>query len=410
MPADPPEQFVNRVAVTGLGPVSSIGSGISIFADALFSGNSGISRISRFDPSGFPYQHAGEVVGFDPAHYLRRLDPAEWGRSSQLAAAAARLAVADARLDPHRIDPTRAHAIIGTTSGESAVIEAVTAQLVAAGFPGQDPALLAQLPANRIAHAVSMELGLEGESLTIANACSASNCAIGYGYDLLSDGRADVVLAGGAESVCRWIHAGFYRLGAVADNVCAPFDRDRAGLLTGEGGAVLVLETFEHARARGARIYAEVLGYAVNCDASHPVAPDLDGISACMRAAHLDAGVKPSDVDYISAHGTGTRVGDQVEGQAILDVFGPEPPPVSSIKSMIGHTMGAASAFGAIASILAIDRGLLPPTMNFGSVDPGLAGLDTVPNAARPATVRVAQNNGFAFAGDNAIVMLGAVA
>lgn len=404
IPAEP------RVAVTGLGPVSSIGIGAAAFAAGLRAGRSGISRIESFDPSGFPYQNAGEVHDFHPDSQLRRLDPARWGRSSQFAAAAARLAAKDAGLDPERVDPYRAHAVIGTTSGESQVMERVTAEVVDSGFAGVDPALLAQLPANRLAHAVSEELGLRGESLTLATACSASNYAIGYAYDLLVSGEADVVFAGGADSVCRWAHAGFFRLGALTGQACAPFDRDRSGILTGEGGAVLLLETFEHARARGARIYAELLGYGLNCDANHPVAPDRASIAACMRAAHRNAGVKPADVDYICAHGTGTPANDTVEAGAIVEVFGDQPPPVSSIKSMIGHTMGAASGFGAIASVLAIDQGFLPPTVNWANPDPELAAIDPVPNAARPAEVRVVQNNGFAFGGNNAIVMLGAVA
>ncbi|MFD0900341.1 beta-ketoacyl-[acyl-carrier-protein] synthase family protein [Actinomadura sediminis] len=397
-----------RAAVTGLGPVSSIGVGAAAFADALRAGRSGISRITGFDPSGFPYQNAGEVRGFDPAAHLRRLDPARWGRSSRFAASAARLALEDGGLDAGAFDPRRAHAVIGTTSGESQVAEALTAQIVDGGFAAQDPALLSQLPAGRLANAVSAELGLRGESLTIATACSASNYALGYAYDLLVTGEADVVLAGGADSVCRWAHAGFHRMGALAEKACAPFDRNRSGILTGEGGAVLLLETFEHARARGARVYAELLGYGLNCDARHPVAPDAASVAACMRLAHRNSGVKPEDVDYICAHGTGTPTNDLVEGKAVLEVFGDRPPPISSIKSMIGHTMGAACGFGAIAGVLAIDQGFLPPTVNWAEPDPGLPGIDAVPNTARTAQVRVVQNDGFAFGGNNAIVMLGA--
>jgi 3-oxoacyl-[acyl-carrier-protein] synthase II len=400
---------VTRVAVTGLGPVSSIGTGSAAFASSLRAGRSGISRITSFDPTGFPYQNAGEVRNFDPADHLRRLDQERWGRSSQFAASAAVLAAHDGQLDVDSVRPGRAHAVIGTTSGESTVVEALTAQMVNVGFPAQDPELLRQLPASRLANAVSEELGLSGESLTIATACSASNYAIGYGYDLLVTGEADVVFAGGADSVCRWAHAGFYRLGALTESACAPFDRDRSGILTGEGGAVLLLETFEHARARGARILAELLGYGLNCDANHPVAPDAASIAECMRLAHRNSGVKPEEVDYICAHGTGTPANDLIEGRAILEVFGPTPPPVSSIKSMIGHTMGAASGFGAIAAVIAINHGFLPPTVNWLNPDPELAGIDPVPACARPGTVRVVQNDGFAFGGNNAIVMIGAV-
>lgn len=401
---------MTRVAVTGLGPVSSIGTGVLAFADSLRAGRSGISRITGFDPAGFTYQNAGEVRDFDPRTHLRRLDPDRWGRSAQFAASAARVAVADARLDLDRIDRERAHVVIGTTSGESVVAEALTGQIVDGGFAAQEPVLLEQLPAHRLSGAVSAELGLYGESLTIATACSASNYAIGYGYDLLATGEADVVLVGGADSVCRWAHAGFHRLGALTESRCTPFDRDRSGILTGEGGAALLLETFEHAAARGARIYAELLGYGLNCDAKHPVAPDVTSVAECMRLAHRNSGVKPEEVDYICAHGTGTPANDLVEGRAIIEVFGGTPPPLSSIKSMLGHTMGAASGFGAIACVLAIAYGFLPPTIHWTAADPELAGIDAVPNTARPARVRIAQNDGFAFGGNNSIVMLGAVA
>lgn len=400
---------MTRVVITGLGPVSSIGVGAWEFAAALRAGRSGISRITSFDPGGFPHQNAGEVRGFDPARHLSRIDPSRWGRSSQFAASAARLAVADGHLQLDRVDPERAHAVIGTTSGESAVLEMVTAQIVEGGFPAQSADLLAQLPANRLANAVSSELGICGESLTIATACSASNYAIGYAHDLISTGQADVVLAGGADSVCRWAHAGFYRLGALAQDVCAPFGRGRSGILTGEGGAVLLVESLDHALARGARVYAELLGYGLNCDASHPVTPDSASIAECMRIAHRNSGVKPADVDYVCAHGTGTQVNDLVESRAIVEVFGATPPPVSSIKSMIGHTMGAACGFGAIASVLAIDQGFLPPTVNWTGHDPDLLGVDPVPDVARDAEVNVVQNDGFAFGGNNAIVMLGAL-
>ena len=398
-----------RVVVTGLGPVSSIGTGAASFAAALRAGRSGISRISSFDPDGFPHQNAGEVPDFRPADRLRRLDPARWARSSLFAAAAARLAADDGRLDIADTEPGRVHALIGTTGGEAATIDAVAGQVLSDGFAGLDPALLTQLPACRLAHAVSDELELTGESVTIATACAAGNYAIGYAYDLLASGEADAVFAGGSDSVGQWVHAGFYRLGALTKDACAPFDRDRSGILTGEGGAVLLLETLEHATARGARIYAEVLGYGLNCDATHPVAPEPESIAACMRTAHLNAAVKPADIDYICAHGTGTPTNDSVEAQAIFTVFGDTPPAVSSIKSMIGHTMGAATGFGAIAMALAIRQGFLPPTINWTNADPAMAGLDPVPNTSRDATVRVAQNNGFAFGGNNAIVIFGAV-
>lgn len=400
---------MNRVVITGLGPVSSIGIGAAAFSVGIRQGRSGISTISSFDPAGFPHVRAGEVTDFAPEAVLRRLLPAQWGRSSQFAAAAARLAVQDGGLDLDQVATDRVGSVIGTTSGESQVIDALAGQFVGPGICAAESRLFRQVSAARLAHAVSAELGITGESVTLATACSASNYALGYAYDCLASGEADAMLAGGADSVCRWAHAGFYRLGALTEYACSPFDANRSGILTGEGGAVLLLETLSHATRRGARIYAELLGYGLNCDAQHMVAPEPASISACMRLAQRNAGIKPEDVDYISAHGTGTPANDAVEAQAVLEVFGDRPPPMSSIKSMLGHTMGAASGFGAIASALAITEGFLPPTVNWSTPDPALGAIDPVPNTARPAQVNVVQNNGFAFGGNNAITILGAL-
>ncbi|MEU1947873.1 beta-ketoacyl-[acyl-carrier-protein] synthase family protein [Streptomyces sp. NPDC020125] len=399
-----------RVVITGLGPVSSIGTGVTAFGQALRAGTSGISAISSFDSSGFPHYMAGEVPDFDPKALLRTLATSEWGRTSLFAAAAARLAVEDAGIDEKVLAGAAAGSSIGTTSGESQVIEALTAEWVHSGLDQITPAYAAQVPASRLAAAVNQELGLTGEAVTLSTACSASNYALGYAYDQIVTGDADYMIAGGADSVCRWAHAGFYRLGALTEKVCSPFDKDRSGILTGEGGAALFLESLESATERGAHIYAEVLGYGLNCDANHMVAPDPVSIAECMRRAHHNAGIAPADVDYICAHGTGTPANDAMEAQAVAEVFGTRPPPISSIKSMLGHTMGAASGFGAIASALAIDEGFLPPTTNYRTPDPELPAIDPVPNESRPAQPRVVQNNGFAFGGNNAITILGRVA
>ncbi len=400
---------MTRVVVTGLGPVSNIGIGVSAYEAALRAGASGISPVQSFDASGFPHRNAGEVTEFDPGAILTSLTLDDWGRTSQFASAAARLAVTDAGLDPSALPSGSAGVAMGTTSGESVAVEQVVARIVADGLPGVLEPEWARLPAQHLAEAAATELGLSGPVITIATACSASNYAIGYGYDQIASDEVDVMVVGGADSVCRWAHAGFFRLGALAETSCSPFDAERDGMITAEGGAALLLESLPHARARGARIYAEVLGYAVNCDAKHPVAPDQSSIAGCMTTALDHAGVKPSEVDYVCAHGTGTKANDLTEVAALRDVYGDHLPPVSSVKSMIGHTMGAASGFGAIASVLAIARGFLPPTVNFTTLDPALGDLDPVANVAREATVRVAQNNGFAFGGNNAITVFGAL-
>jgi 3-oxoacyl-[acyl-carrier-protein] synthase II len=212
------------------------------------------------------------------------------------------------------------------------------------------------------------------------------------------------MLCGGADAMSRKSFSGFYRLGAIAPEVCQPFDRNRKGILTGEGAGMLLLESLESALQRGAPIHAEVLGYGLTCDANHPVAPDQKSIATCMRVAHQNAGIRPGDVDYISAHGTGTQANDQTETAAIREVFGSAPPPTSSIKSMLGHTMGAASALSSIACVLAMKEGFIPPTINHVEDDPNCL-IDCVPNQARPADLRIVQNNAFAFFGNNAIVI-----
>ncbi|OLR93674.1 beta-ketoacyl-[acyl-carrier-protein] synthase family protein [Actinokineospora bangkokensis] len=396
-----------RVVITGLGPVSSIGTGAAAFCAGLRSGRSGISPITAFDTTGFPHTRAGEVTDFDPKALLERISPQDWGRTSQFAAAAARLAVRDAGIDPTELSRAAAGSCMGTTGGESQVLERLTEDALGSGFGGVDRALAAQVPGSRLAVAVNRELGLTGEALTLSTACSASNYAVGHAYDQIHTGEADYVVAGGADSVERWSHAGFYRLGAVAEEFCRPFDRDRTGILVGEGGAALFLESLDSALARGARVYAEVLGYGLNCDAHHMTAPNKDSIVACIKQAHRNAGVAASEVDYICAHGTGTPANDLAEATAVHEAFDGAPPPISSVKSMLGHTMGAASGFSAIATVLGIHESFLPPTTNFTTPDPALPEVDPVPNAAREQPVRVAQVNGFAFGGNNAITIFG---
>ncbi|MBC2875744.1 MULTISPECIES: beta-ketoacyl-[acyl-carrier-protein] synthase family protein [Streptomyces] len=398
---------MRRVVITGLGPVSAIGIGAAAYGEALRRGASGVSPIAGFDSSGFPYYMAGEVHDFRPEDMVRRLSVEEWGRTSLFAASAARLAVADAGIDEEHLAASRAGSSMGTTGGESQVLERLTADSLAAGFHALDSGLVRQVSSARLSQAVNRELGLTGEAVTLATACSASNYALGYAYDLIRTGEADYMLAGGADSVHRWSHAGFYRLGALTEKACSPFDKDRSGIITGEGGAAMFLESLESAQSRGARIHAEVLGYGLNCDAGHMVAPDRDSIAACMRLAHRNAGIRAEDVDYICAHGTGTPTNDHVEASAVVDVFGKDAPPISSTKSMLGHAMGAASGLGAIASVLGITGSFLPPTINFNTADPDMPEIDPVPNHARPADIRIAQVNGFAFGGNNAIVILG---
>jgi 3-oxoacyl-[acyl-carrier-protein] synthase II len=299
---------------------------------------------------------------------------------------------------------------VGTSYGESGELDRIVAQQVASGTKDVDGPAAVRSASSRLSADVARELELtEAEAVTIPTACAAGNYAIGYGFDAVAGGEADVALCGGADALLRMVFATFYRLGTMAPRICQPFDRNRKGILTGEGGAMLVLEDLDSAAARGAHIYAEVLGYGLACDARHPVAPDQQGIARCISQAHLNAGTAPGQIDYISAHGTGTKANDVTEAAAIRQVFAGNVPPVSSLKSMLGHAMGAAGALAAAGCAIALEDGFIPPTINHTEADPDI-GLDCVPNAARPADLRVVQNNSLAFAGNNAVLLLGRLA
>jgi 3-oxoacyl-[acyl-carrier-protein] synthase II len=397
-----------RVAVTGLGLVTPVGIGREEVWQGLLDGRSGFAPIESFDSSRFPVHLGAEVRGFRPEPWLRTLDPGQLGRASQLAAAAARMALADAGLDSGASawDAARAGVAMGTTSGEPREIERFDDRYLAGGLDGLGPELIGLYPCHMIAVHVAREVGFAGSVTMIPTACAAGNYAIAHAFDLLRAGRADVMLAGGADAFSRITYAGFSRLGAIAPERCQPFDRNRKGMIPGEGAGVLVLEPLERALARGARVYAEVAGYGLSCDAHHMTAahPEGDGAARAMQRALADAGISPADVSYISAHGTGTPTNDRLETLAVQRVFGAAAAktPMSSIKSMIGHTMGAASAIEAAVCSLAVATGRIPPTMNLEEPD---GDLDYVPNHAREHDVRVAMNNAYAFGGNNASVI-----
>lgn len=396
----------HRVVVTGLGPVSSIGIGIQDFAAGLSAGASGVSEISAFDTTGFASNKGCEVRGFEPERHIERLDPTTLGRASQFSVSAAGLALRDAGVDPATLADRPGVISVGTTDGESQDLDRLVEVCVRKGPADLPPQRVSRVPASWLSVSVAREFGLRAaETVTLPTACAAGNYAIGYAYDVLRLGEAEFALCGGADAMCRKTFAGFYRLGTIAPEVCQPFDADRKGILTGEGSGMLFLETLESAERRGAQWYAEILGYGMTCDASHPVAPDRGSIGNCIRRAHANSGVSPADVDLVSAHGTGTKANDLTEAAAVRDVFGERMPPVVSIKSMIGHTMGAASALAAIACSVALDRQFIPPTINHNETCSDCA-VDCVPNVARPAPLRVVQNNGFAFGGNNAILLL----
>ncbi len=400
------------VAVTGLGVVSPVGTGRRVFWESLLAGRSGIAEVRSFDTSRHPVHRGAEVVGFRAEEHLAVLDPASVGRASQMAAAAARLAIADAGLDPTALDARydlgRAGVAMGTTSGEPLEIERYDDRVVAGDLAAVGGEMVDLYPCHTIAAAVAAELALGGPNAMIPTACAAGNYAVAYAADLLAAGRAELMLAGGADSFSRITYTGFARLGAIAPERCQPFDRHRKGMIPGEGAAVLVLEPLDRALERGAEVYAEVAGYGLSCDAHHMTGahPEAAGAARAMEQALATSGLTPADVDYVSAHGTGTPTNDRIEAMAVHRVFGERARrvPTSSIKSMIGHTMGAASALESVVCCLAVADGRVPPTINFEEPDPE-CDLDCVPNRARELTVRVAMNNAYAFGGNNASVI-----
>lgn len=394
-----------RVVITGLGVISSIGTGKDNFWAALVAGESGISEISSFDPSGYFTRYGGEIKDFDPGYFIKKIEVKSMGRSSQLVIAATRLALLDAKLK--KIPSERVGVVIGTTMGESQVFEEINKIWVESGEEGVNPNLIPQSPSNLLSSNVALEFDLKGPNLVIPTACAAGNYAIGYAYDLIRFGKVDTMVAGGVDAFSKIAFTGFNRLFAMAPERCQPFDKNRKGMMVGEGSGVAILELLENASERDAPIYAEILGYGMSCDAYHMTIPDVKGITSMLRTTLRNANISPEDVDYISAHGTGTVPNDKAECQAIREVFGEltDRIPISSIKSMLGHTMGAASALEAIVCTLTVKNDIIPPTINYETEDPE-CDIDCVPNVSRSHRVDIALNNSYAFGGNNACLVV----
>ena len=392
-----------RIVVTGIGAVTPIGSGREAVWARLLAGESGIAEVESFDTSAYSVHVGGEIKGFEPGSFSR-LEAAEVGRASQLAVVAARQAVADAGLAA--VEPERAGVVMGTTSGEPREVESFDDRYVAEELEDVGPEFITRYPCHVIAGHVASEVDFAGPNAMIPAACAAGNYALAHAYDVLRAGRADVMLAGGADSFSRITYTGFARLNAIAPERCQPFDLGRKGMIPGEGAAVLVLEPLDRALERGATPYAEITGYGLSCDAHHMTAAHPEGAARAMQRALQDSRRQPEEVGYISAHGTGTPTNDRNETQAVKKVFGDAAyeVPMSSIKSMIGHTMGAASAIEAMVCVLAVANDRIPPTANFEQPDPE-CDLDCVPNEAREQRVDVAMNNAYAFGGNNASVI-----
>ena len=401
------------LVITGMGAVTPVGIGVDAYWRALIDGKCGVGPITRFDASGLPVQIAAELKGFDPADYMpkqlaRTMDP-----FMQFAFAAAEEALADSAL-PVGAEPDRIGIVMGTAMDGVTTVAQTQAAFDAGRRVG--PRFVPMTIGNIAAAQIAIAHGIHGPSLTLNTACSAGGDAMMTAAMLLKTGEADAVLAVGGESIlCPIVVSGLSQAKALSrrnddpEHACRPFDLDRDGFVIGEGGGALVIETEEHALARGAKIHAVLAGYANTSDAHHVTAPCPDGAGAasCMQRALARAGMQPSDIGYINAHGTSTTLGDKAETLAIKAVFGgrESAPPVSATKSATGHLMGAGGLTEAIACIKAIQDGILPPTLHLDTPDPD-CDLDYVPNTARKADISAAMSNSLGFGGQNSSIIL----
>jgi 3-oxoacyl-[acyl-carrier-protein] synthase II len=406
-----------RVVITGIGAVSALGSSVPLLWEGLLEGRSGIRRISQFDASGLPCQIAGEIPDFFPEEYMDKKEARRMPRSSQIALAAAVQAVRDAGLAETMPDPERAGVVVGTAIGGLDVIDENIQVLRTRGYekvsPFATPTGIPNMPAFVIAH----RFQCLGPSTTIATACATSTQAIGEAAELIRRGAADIVITGGTESLINdFAVGGFVAMRALPVNfndrpeqASRPFDAHREGFVFSEGAGILVLESLEHALHRGARIRVEFAGHASSADGYHMAAPDPQaaGPARAMRWALLDAGLSPSHIDYINAHGTSTPLNDLTETRAIKAVFDGRAYeiPVNSTKSMVGHAMGASGALEAIVCIRTVETGQLHPTINYETPDPE-CDLDYVPNQRRTAVVDTTLSNSFGLGGQNACLVL----
>lgn len=399
-------QTEKRVVITGLGVISALGNDTQTFWHNLLAGRSGVSEIEGFDTQDFDVHIAAQIKDFRPEDYLQS-DPASYGRTSQLAIAAVRQALADSGLDCQKMAETEDICLnIGTTMGETDVHYVLSEALHAHGLGCLKAADAAYLADNIIGMNINKELDLTANYEVFNTACAAGNYAIGHGFDQLRSGRADIVLAGGADAFSRTAFIGFARMLSLAPQKCQPFDKDRQGLVIGEGAAFLVLEGLEHASRRGARIYGEIAGYGLSCDARHMTTPAADGIALGIENAMANAQITGDEVDLICAHGTGTSINDITEYQALRQVLGARVAslPTVAIKSMLGHAMGAASALESVCCILSLQEEMVPPTINLETPDEACP-LNVTSQARRVTGMQIALNNAFAFGNNNCITV-----
>ena len=408
------DRTTRRIAVTGLGLVTPLGTGVEKTWKALCAGESGIGRITKFDPTGYDAQIAGEVKDFEPAQFIEKKEIKKMDTFIHYAVGAAQLAVDDAGLKVAPGEATKVGVFIGSGIGGLGSIEHYHNVLKERGPGRVSPFFIPMTVINLASGQVAIRIGAKGPNSSVVTACATGNHCIGDAFRLIQRGDADVMVAGGAEAAITPLGvSGFAAAKALSfrndepTRASRPFDKDRDGFVLSEGAGVVVMEELERARRRGARIYGEVIGYGMNSDAYHITAPPDSGEGAvrCMELALKDAGIGNDQIGYINAHGTSTMA-DAIETRAIKRVFGEQAfrIPVSSTKSMTGHLLGAAGGIEAVFCILALFHGILPPTINFENPDPA-CDLDYIPNKARPAAIKAALSNSFGFGGVNACLI-----
>jgi 3-oxoacyl-[acyl-carrier-protein] synthase II len=408
-----------RVVVTGLGVVTSIGHDVNSFWASLLAGRSGVDRVTQFDPTDLPCQIGAEVRGWDPAQYMDPKEVRRNDRYTHFGVAAAKQAVQDAGLDFAREDGDRVGVMIGSGIGGMYSFESQLKVMFERGPRKVSPFTIPSLIGNMCSGYVAIEFGARGPNFGIVSACATGTHALGEAAHMIRRGDADVMIAGGSEAaITPFAYATFCSMKAMSTRNDAPqaasrpFDLERDGFIMGEGSGVLILESLEHARARGARIYCELAGYAATCDAHHITMPDPEGrgLSLAMRRALQSAHVAPTDVEYINAHGTSTPYNDKFETLAIKKVFGDHARQlaVSSTKSMTGHLLGAAGGIESVVAVKTIETGMIAPTINLHQPDPE-CDLDYVPNQARAAKIRTVLSNNLGFGGQNAAAVFRAL-
>jgi nodulation protein E len=400
-----------RVVVTGMGVISALGENAAEFWNALTEGRSGVRPMQGVDRTQFRFQNGAEVQNYNPSKYFDEKDQSLLDRFAQFAVVAAREAVRDANVEWTADLKERTAIVTGSCVGGQQTEDEGFVSLYKNGSPRVNPFTIPRIMGNGGASRISVEFGVVGPTYTVSTACSSSNHAIGQAFWMVRSGMVDMALTGGSEAI---FSMGFLKaweaMRVVSPDTCRPFSKDRRGIILGEGGAILVLESLDSAQARGARIYGELVGFGMSSDAFHITQPSPEGAARAMRGALCDGGLLPEQIGYINAHGTATPANDATETAAIRKVFGghSDKLAVSSTKSMHGHALGAAGALEAVATLNALHCGILPPTANYTTADPA-CDLDVIPNVARKQSVEFAMSNSFAFGGLNAVLVFRAV-